>query len=149
MFSVRQVLTLACAWLAAVNARAPLLAIGPLLPLVIADLHLSFTVAGLLSALPLLLMGAFGLPGGWLTDRVGARQLMVGSLLGVTLAGLVRGLAPNEVVLLVGTLLLGTSVGLLQPALPRVARDTLPLHTRLASAIYFNGLVLGGAAGWR
>jgi MFS transporter, CP family, cyanate transporter len=42
---------------------------------------------------------------------------------------------------------LGMSIGLLQPALPRVARDTLPQRTALASAIYFNGLVVGGAAG--
>src|SRR5919202_4442693 len=91
--SLPQALTLACAWLAAVNARAPLLAIGPLLPLVGADLHLSFTLAGLISGLPLLLMGAGGLPGGWVADRAGARQVMVACLLGVTAAGLVRGLA--------------------------------------------------------
>lgn len=144
---VRQALTLACAWLAAVNTRAPLLAIGPLLPLVIADLHLSFTVGGLLSGLALLLMGVFGLPGGWLVDRVGARLVMIGSLIGVTAAGLVRGVAPNEVVLLLGTMLLGIAIGVLQPALPRVARDTLPHRTGLATAIYFNGLVVGGAAG--
>ena len=66
---MRQAFTLACAWMAALNARAPLLAMGPLLPLVIHDLALSFTIAGLLSGLPLLLMGAMGLPGGWLTDR--------------------------------------------------------------------------------
>ncbi|MBV9170386.1 MAG: MFS transporter [Chloroflexi bacterium] len=144
---LRPALTLACAWLAAVNTRAPLLAIGPLLPLVLADLHMSFTVAGLLSGLPLLLMGAFGLPGGWLVDRVGARWVMIGSLAGVTFAGLVRGVAPSEPVLLVGTVLLGVAIGVLQPALPRVARDTLPRRTNLATAIYFNGLVLGGAAG--
>ena len=147
MLSLRQSLTLACAWLAAVNARAPLLAMGPLLPLVIADLHLSFTVAGLLSGLPLLLMGIFGLPGGWLADRVGARQVMVTSLLALTLAGGLRGLASNEALLLAGSVLLGTAIGILQPALPRVARDTLPHRTGLASAIYFNGLVVGGAAG--
>jgi CP family cyanate transporter-like MFS transporter len=147
MLSFRQALTLACAWLAAVNTRAPLLAIGPLLPLVMADLHLTFTLAGLLSGVPLLLMGAFGLPGGWLTDRLGARQVMIGALLGLTLAGLVRGLAPSGVVLLAGTVLLGSAIGLVQPALPRVARDTLPRRTGLASAIYFNGLVVGGAAG--
>ena len=101
------------------NTRAPLLAIGPLLPLVIADLHLSFTVGGLLSGLALLLMGVFGLPGGWLVDRVGARLVMIGSLIGVTAAGLVRGVAPNEVVLLLGTMLLGIAIGVLQPALPR------------------------------
>jgi CP family cyanate transporter-like MFS transporter len=143
----RQGLTLACAWLAAVSARAPLLAIGPLLPLVVRDLHLSFTLAGLISGLPLLLMGACGLPGGWLADRAGARQVMIGCLIGVTVGGLVRGLAANEVMLLAGTVLLGAAIGVLQPALPRVARDTLPQRTGLASAIAFNGLVVGGAAG--
>jgi MFS transporter, CP family, cyanate transporter len=140
-------LTLACAWLAAANARAPLLALGPLLSLVIADLHLSFTVAGLLSGLPLLLMGASGLPGGWLTDRFGARQLMIWSLAAITLGGVVRALAPNEGVFLAGTVVLGLAIGLLQPGLPRVARDTLPQRTNVASAIYFNGLVMGGAGG--
>jgi CP family cyanate transporter-like MFS transporter len=50
-------------------------------------------------------------------------------------------------VLLVGTVLLGSAIGILQQALPRVARDTLPHRTNLATAIYFNGLVIGGAAG--
>ena len=143
----RQIFTLACAWLAAVNARAPLLAIGPLLPLVIADLGMSFTIAGLLSGLPLLLMGASGLPGGWLSDRFGARLVMIWCLVGVTAGGVARALAPNEAGLLLGTVLLGLSIGTLQPALPRTARDTLPHRTPLATAIYFNGLVVGGAAG--
>jgi CP family cyanate transporter-like MFS transporter len=147
VLTLRQALTLGCAWLAAVNTRAPLLAIGPLLPLVMSDLKMSFTLAGLVSGIPLLLMGAFGLPGGWLVDRLGARQIMIGALLGVTAGGVVRGLAPNEPALLGGTVLLGLAIGLVQPALPRVARDTLPLRTSFASAIYFNGLVVGGAAG--
>jgi CP family cyanate transporter-like MFS transporter len=111
------------------------------------DLGLTFTIAGLLSGLPLLLMGLSGLPGGWLVDRVGAHQVMIWSLAGVTLGGVVRALAPNEAVLLAGTVLLGLAIGILQPALPRVARDTLPQRIRLATAIYFNGLVIGGAAG--
>jgi MFS transporter, CP family, cyanate transporter len=145
--SPRIVFTLAFAWLAALNARAPLLATGPLLPLIVVDLNLSFTVAGLLSGLPLLLMGAAGLPGGWLTDRLGARHVLIWSLAGVTLAGLSRALAPNDIVLLGGTLLLGIAIGTLQPTLPRIARDTLPRRTTLATAIYFNGLVVGGALG--
>ncbi|MDQ6674408.1 MAG: MFS transporter [Chloroflexota bacterium] len=140
-------LTLACAWLAAVNARAPLLALGPLLPLVIPDLHLSFTVAGVLSGLPLFLMGATGLPGGWLTDRFGARQVMIWGLGAITLAGVIRALALDGTLLLGGTVVLGLAIGTLQPALPRVARDTLPKRPNLATAIYFNGLVIGGAAG--
>lgn len=115
--------------------------------MIVVDLHLSFTIAGVLTGLPLLLMGATGLPGGWLTDRWGARQIMIVCLAGVTVADLVRGLAVNEALLLAGTILLGLTIGTLQPALPRVARDTLPHRTALATAIYFNGLVIGGAAG--
>ncbi|HEX8966351.1 MAG TPA: MFS transporter, partial [Chloroflexota bacterium] len=136
--------TLGCAWLAALNSRAPLLAIGPLLPLVIVDLKLSFTAAGLVSGLPLLLMGVMGLPGGWLADRFGAREVMIGCLTGITLAGVLRAMAPSDVVLVGGTILLGIAIGTLQPALPRTARDTLPKRTSLATAIYFNGLIVGG-----
>jgi len=110
-------------------------------------LHLSFTVAGLLGGLPLFLMGATGLPGGWLTDRFGVRQLMIWGLGAITLAGVIRALAPTDVVFLAGAILLGLAIGTMQPALPRVARDTLPQRTTLATAIYFNGLVIGGAGG--
>lgn len=140
-------LTLACAWLAALNARAPLLAIGPLLPLVVADVNLSFTLGGLLTGLPLLLMGFAGLPGGWMVDRFGARRVMVACLLAVAVGGLTRALAPNVTVLLAGTVVLGFAIGILQPALPRVARDTLPHRVPFASAVYFNGFVVGGALG--
>ena len=72
---------------------------------------------------------------------------MIWCLAGITLAGIVRAFAPDGAVLLSGTVLLGLAIGALQPALPRVARDTLPHRTPLATAIYFNGLVVGGAAG--
>ena len=49
-----------------VNLRSVILAIPPLLPLIQRDLHLSYTAAGLLTSLPLLLMGGFALPAGLL-----------------------------------------------------------------------------------
>lgn len=129
------------------NARAPLLCIGPLLPLIVSDLNLSFTVGGVLTGVPLLLMGLAGLPGGWLVDRFGARRVMVASLTGVALGGASRALASDVALLLAGTIVLGWSIGTLQPALPRVARDTLPHRVPLAAAVYFNGFIVGGALG--
>ncbi|MDO8483664.1 MAG: hypothetical protein Q7S35_01825, partial [Candidatus Limnocylindrales bacterium] len=46
-------------FLATLALRPQLLAIGPLLPLIRDDLHLSASVAGLLTTIPVLCMGLF------------------------------------------------------------------------------------------
>lgn len=135
---------LVLSWLAGLNCRAPLLALTPALPLVVRDLSLSFTVAGVVASLPLLLMGLLSLPGGWLTDRFGPRRTSALALALVTMGAFLRASSPNAAVLLLGTLLLGAGIGVLQPTLPRVARDALPARPSLGNAIYFNGLILGG-----
>jgi MFS transporter, CP family, cyanate transporter len=113
----------------------------------VADLGLSFTLAGLLPSLPLLFMGLLGLPGGLLVDRFGATRLMAPGLAAIGLAGLARAAAPSALILALMTALLGGAIGILQPALPRVARDTLPGRVGLATAIYSNGFVVGGFVG--
>lgn len=139
-------LVLGLAWLAAVNCRVPLLSIGPLLPLIIADLHLSSTVAGALTGLPLLLMGIGALPGGLLVDRVGARLLLAASMLTIALAGGLRGLVQSDLVLLAASVALGVGIGVTQPALPQVARAVSQRRAGLATAVYANGLMLGAFA---
>ncbi|MBI4493039.1 MAG: MFS transporter [Chloroflexi bacterium] len=138
---------LVLAWLAAANTRSSLLAIGPLLPLAIADLHLSATVAGALSGLPLLLMGAISIPAGLLADRIGPRRLLVAALLGLGLAGGVRGMAESAAVLVAASVGLGAAIGLGQPALPQVARTVSRRWAGLATAVYTNGLMLGAMSG--
>ncbi|MBI4493040.1 MAG: MFS transporter [Chloroflexi bacterium] len=141
------VLVLSLAWLAGANCRAPLLAIGPLLPLIIADLHLSSTVAGALSGLPLLLMSLIALPSGLLADRVGPRRLLLLSQLIIVVAGGLRGLASGELLLLIASIGLGAGVGLAQPTLPQVARAVSQHRAGLATAVYTNGLMLGALGG--
>jgi MFS transporter, CP family, cyanate transporter len=138
---------LALAWLAAVNCRAPLFAVGPALTLIIADLGMSLTVAGLLPSLPLLFMGLLGLPGGLLVDRFGPARLLAVGLTLVGVAGLARAAAPSTLVLALLTACMGGAVGIVQPALPRIARDALPRRIGLATAIYSNGLIVGGFIG--
>jgi CP family cyanate transporter-like MFS transporter len=138
---------LALAWLAAVNCRAPLFAVGPALTLIIADLGMSLTLAGLLPSLPLLFMGLLGLPGGLLVDRFGPARLLAVGLTLVGVAGLARAAAPSTLVLALLTACMGGAVGIVQPALPRIARDALPQRIGLATAIYSNGFIVGGAVG--
>jgi CP family cyanate transporter-like MFS transporter len=138
---------LALAWLAAVNCRAPLFAVGPALTLIIADLGMSMTVAGLLPSLPLLFMGLLGLPGGILVDRFGPARLLLVGLALVGVAGLARAAAPSTLVLALLSACMGGAVGIAQPALPRIARDALPHRIGLATALYSNGFIVGGFFG--
>ncbi len=138
---------MALSWLAAVNARAPLFALGPVLPLVVDDLGLSFTVAGVLPSVPLVLMGLLAIPGGFVSDRFGARRLTAASLLGITLAGAARAAAPSAGWLVAATLALGAAVGIMQPALAAMAREAWPHRVGLATALYSNGFVLGSYLG--
>lgn len=138
---------LALAWLAALNGRAPQLSLGPLLPLVSRDLDLPSTVAGLVVGLPLVLMGLLALPGGWLVDRLGSGRALASALAAVGVGGAWRGFAASPAGFVVATLAMGAGIAVMQPALPAVARAALPHRPALATAVYFNGLVLGVFAG--
>ena len=61
------VLCLVC--LVAVNMSGGLFAIGPMLPDLTADLRLSRSMAGLLAAIPPMMMVLFAIPGGRMADR--------------------------------------------------------------------------------
>lgn len=135
------------AWFAAVNGRAPQLSVGPTLPLVTRDLHLPSTLAGLVVGLPLVLMGLLALPGGWLVDRVGPPRALAAAVAAVAVGGAARGFASGPEGFLLATLVLGAGIAAMQPALPAVARAALPRRPALATAVYFNGLVLGVFAG--
>lgn len=130
----------------AANARAPLLTVGPLLPLIAGDLGLSATLAGLLTALPLLLMGLLSIPAGLVSDRVGPVPVLVATQLGIALAGGARGLATTEAQLLGVTAVLGLAVGTSQPALAQVAGSARRVGPALASGIYSNGFLVGALA---
>lgn len=139
--------TLVLAWLAAVNGRAPQLSLGPTLPLVSRDLGLPSTLAGLVVGLPLALMGLLALPGGWLVDRVGAGRALAVALAAVAAGGAGRGFATTPEGFVLATAVLGAGIAAMQPALPALARAALPRRPALATAVYFNGLILGVFAG--
>ncbi|MDQ2741148.1 MAG: hypothetical protein M3Z66_02445 [Chloroflexota bacterium] len=74
-------------WLAANALRMTLLAVPPLLPAIHRDLHLSETLVGILSGLPVLLLAVAAVFGSLVIARVGARRALVLGLLLVAVAG--------------------------------------------------------------
>ncbi len=129
-------------WVSAISCRAPILAVGPVLPRIIEDLGLSHTAAGILFALPVLMMGLVSVLGGIVADRVGAARVIGVGLLAVAGTGALRA-AGSAAALFGGTALLGGAIGATQAALPRIVRERFAARIGLATAVYSSGFTIG------
>jgi CP family cyanate transporter-like MFS transporter len=130
-------------FLAALSSRLALLSIGPLLPLMQEDLALSDVAAGVLTGLPLLLMGLLAIPAGVVSDRLGPRRVLAAMMVAMAVGGGARGFVADTWAVLAATALLGAAVGLAQPAMAQVAREARAVGPALATAVYSNGFVIG------
>ena len=124
------------------------LAVAPLAPLLLQDLHLSRSQVGLF--LPAIYLGGvlMSLPAGWLTDRVGARITLAA---GQCLTGVMIALAAwaGSLPLMLALLFLaGLGWAVVNPATGRAILDRFPARERgLAMGVKQTGLTLGGVAG--
>ncbi len=134
-------------WLAGVNCRAPFVATGALLPLVMVSLHLSEVAASLVTVLPLLVLAALSVPGGLLGDRIGPYAVLLATQLVIAVGGALRGFAHGPDLFFLGVGILGAGIGLAQPALAQGAKLLAAGRETLATTVYSNGLVLGGLLG--
>jgi len=137
--------TLALGLLALVsfNLRTGLIGVGPLLPDVTDDLHLTHTEGSLLVALPTALMGLSALPGGRLVDRFGPRAILTIGLGLVALAGGLRAAAHGFPLLVLFTAIFGIGIGIAQPGLPRLGLSLYPRNAGLATGVYSGGFFSG------
>jgi CP family cyanate transporter-like MFS transporter len=129
--------------LVAFNLRTGLIGVGPILPDVTDDLHLSHTQGSLLVALPTALMGLSALPGGRLVDRFGARAILTTGLALVALAGGLRATASAFPLLVLLTAIFGIGIGIAQPGLPRLGLALFPENAGLATGVYAGGFFSG------
>jgi MFS transporter, CP family, cyanate transporter len=135
-------LTLLIAWWVGFNLRAVLLGVPPVLNRVQADLGLDYTAAGLLTAIPVLLLGVAALPGAALVRRLGGHRTVAVGLLALAAGTPLRaagGVAP----LYAGTVLLALGIGIAQPALPLVLQSRFPTAVQRASITVTCGLITG------
>lgn len=84
---------------------------GPLIPVMLKDLHIAASQAGLLSTMLFIGLAVTYLPGGILVDRYGQRPVLLGSLLLMTLGGVLLPLWPNIFWLLACRALIGSGAG--------------------------------------
>ena len=130
-----------------VNLRSVIMAIPPVLPLIQHDLDLSYTATGLLTSLPLLLMGGFALPAGLLAGRLGGRRIVALGLALLAGGAILRSVWPAAVPLYLFTILLSLGITLTQTTVPVLARQWFPTRIGLVAALFTDGLILGETLG--
>lgn len=141
----RKVLVCVLLTLVGFNLRSVILAVPPVLPLIQHDLGLSYAGTGLLTSLPVLVLGATAWPSGLLTERIGARLCVS---IGLALLGagtLLRALWPAALSLFLCTLLLSLGIALAQTAVPVLACRWFPAQIGLVAALFGDGLIIGEA----
>jgi MFS transporter, CP family, cyanate transporter len=140
---LRPGLTLVLLWLVGINLRSVILGVPPTLPALHQTLSLSYSAAGLLTSLPVLLMAAGAIPGAYLVSRIGARRAVAVGLALVALGAAGRGAVPSVAMLFAFTVVFALGVALAQPAMPSLAQAWFPTRIGRAIAIYSNGLLVG------
>jgi MFS transporter, CP family, cyanate transporter len=130
-------------WLCGVTLRLAQMAVPPVLTSIQADLHLSGTQVGILSALPIVLFAIFALPGALLVAHMGLVATLVAGLLISVLGASLRGAVLNVAVLYAATVVMGAGIAMMQVALPAAVRDWMPARIGFATALYTNGLLVG------
>ena len=134
---------LAVVFLVALNLRPAIAAVPPLLGVIRADLGLSATGAGLLTALPVLCMGVFAPVGAAAAGRVGREPAVSWALALVAAGTLVRGLGASTMVLFGGTLVAGIGIAMGGALLPGVVKSWFPTRPGTVTGLYTAGLVAG------
>lgn len=127
--------------------RAVVLAVPPVLPAIRDDLHLTFTAAGALTALPVLCLGAAAVPGAVLVNRVGARLVVGAGTAGLGVTALLRLVPPEPAALFVFSGLMALSVAVAQPAMTVILRAWFPTAVQRAGTVFASALGLGGLGG--
>ncbi len=134
-------------WLAGINLRITTLAVPPLIPLIHQDLDLSEKAVGALGGLPVLMFAGGALFGSLLLARTGAVRALIAGLALTGVAGALRGLGPDVLVLFAMTGIMGLGIAIMQPAMPTFTGHWFRNHVGLATAAYVNGLLVGEIIG--
>ncbi len=108
---------------------------------------MSFSVAALLTALPVVTMGGLALAGSWLHQHVSERRSVAISLLLIAVGALMRELYPQSALLLSSALLGEVGIGIIQAVMPSVIKRRFQQRTPLVMGLWSAALMGGGGLG--
>jgi len=126
--------------LVAINLRASITAVGPIVSEIRADLGLSNAEAGLLTTLPVLAF-AFASPvANPLSRRIGMERTLAGALV-LLLAGILLRITGTTAAAFIGTGMLGVAIAAGNVLLPALARRDLPRRVGAVTSAYVTLMV--------
>ncbi|EUB86925.1 cyanate transporter [Pseudomonas sp. GM30] len=131
--------------LVALNLRPSMAAVGPLLSAIRGDIPLSFSVASLLTMLPVMAMGLAMFFGIGISRRLGEQRTVILSLLIIGLATLSRLVLDSATQLIGSAVLAGMGIALIQALMPVLIKSRFPDHVALCMGLYVTS-IMGGAA---
>ncbi|WP_184913090.1 CynX/NimT family MFS transporter [Kitasatospora gansuensis] len=131
---------------AALNLRPVVTSLGPLLDQVRVDLHMSGTVAGLLTAVPSLCFALFGLAAPALSRRFGPTVVVTAGMAAIALGVLARSFSGGTAVFLLLTAVALAGVAVSNVLIPVVIKRYFPDRVGPMIGLYSMALSVGTAA---
>ncbi|WP_322846241.1 cyanate transporter [Pseudomonas sp. B33.4] len=131
--------------LVALNLRPSMAAVGPLLSAIRNDIALSFSLAALLTMLPVMAMGLAMFVGLGISQRLGEQRTVLLSLLIIALATLSRLFIDTAFQLIVSAVLAGIGIALIQALMPVLIKSRFTNNVSLCMGLYVTS-IMGGAA---
>ncbi|HGM5581467.1 TPA: MFS transporter [Pseudomonas putida] len=131
--------------LVGINLRPIMASVGPLLDLLQRDLGLSNFHGGLLTTLPVMMMGLFALAGPWLLRLLGEVK---GVAIGMTLiaaACAVRTYVESSAALIASAAVGGVGIAVIQSLMPAFIKRNHPQSAGMLMGLFTTG-IMGGAA---
>ncbi len=130
--------------LVALNLRPTIAGFGPLLSQIQRELGVNATTVSLLTTIPLLCFGAFAPVAPWVT-RVRSSETVILGCLGLIVLGALFRVGPSLPWILLGTLLVGSGIAVVNVLLPGWIRHRFPARSGVMMGVYTFSVV-GGAA---
>jgi len=130
--------------LIAMNLRAPITSVGPLISIIRDDLGISNTLAGLITTLPLIAFASLSPLAPKLARKYGISNVLLGALVLLVIGIGVRS-AWNIGSMLVGTLILGLAISICNVLMPSLIKEKYPLQVGIMIGVYSVAMNLSGA----
>ncbi|MFF0830101.1 CynX/NimT family MFS transporter [Brevibacillus sp. NPDC003359] len=128
----------------AINLRAPLTSVGPLVGLIRDDVHISNTLAGMITTLPLLAFALFSPIVPKLGRKFGVEVMILFSIILLTFGVVLRSLS-GIATLYIGTAVLGLAIAVSNVLLPSLIKREFPRRIGLMTGVYSISMNLLGA----
>ena len=137
-------LSAAVIFLAALNLRPAIIAVGPLLSQIGASFGWGESLLGLLGSLPLLAFAALSFLVRYITDRFDTDKVMLAALLLIAGGCIVRS-ACGATGIWIGTVIVGGSIAVGNVLAPAIVKRDYPTHISMATGAYSAFVTTGSA----